>query len=317
VQLRREVGLLTLLYLAYTAARLVADPDPATATANAQSLLGLEDDLLLDVEQPVNDLLTTLPGVALASSYWYSLLHYVVTPAVLLWVYRSHSHRYRIARNALVVGSALGIVGFALFPVAPPRMLPGYVDTLAATADHGWWGADASAPEGLGHLTNELAAMPSLHVGWAVWCAAMVLLCASGPWVRLLAVAYPVVTTVVVVATANHYLLDAVAGVLVIAAGAMIARARPEPSPMEGSSCWPSLLETVPPVSRDSAWRSCPTPTPPRTTSSCRCRPRGSPGGSSTGRRRGPTALGATGRRACPDTSCRASSSSWASEQRG
>ncbi len=293
----RELSLLTLLYLAYTAARLVADPDPATATANAYWLLGLEDDLLLDVERPVNALLATLPGVALASSYWYSLLHYVVTPAVLLWVYRNHSHRYRTARNALTVGSALGIVGFALFPVAPPRMIPGYEDTLAATADHGWWGSDASAPEGLGGLTNEFAAMPSLHVGWAMWCAAMLLLCASRPAVRALAVAYPVVTAVVVVATANHYLLDVVAGALVIATGALIAHARcqprsgiavlrgsswpgwravrrdlpwaqvhhrrdvvavsrpvrPKASPMEGSSCWPSLFETVPPASTDCA----------------------------------------------------------------
>ena len=219
----REVSLLTMLYVAYAAARLVADPDPSTATANARSVLDLEDDLSLDVERRLNDLLGAVPGADLTSSYWYSLLHYVVTPAVLVWVYRTHSHRYRNARNALVVGSALAIVGFALFPVAPPRMLPGYVDTLAATADHGWWGGDASAPEGLGGLTNELAAMPSLHVGWAVWCAAMVLLCASRPGVRVLALAYPVVTTLVVVATANHYVLDVLAGVLVIAVGAAIA----------------------------------------------------------------------------------------------
>jgi len=102
-------------------------------------------------------------------------------------------------------------------------MLPGYVDTLAATSDHGWWGADASAPRGLGSLTNELAAMPSLHVGWALWCTAVVLLCVSRRWVRALAVAYAVITTVVVVATANHYLLDAVAGAAVIGAGALLA----------------------------------------------------------------------------------------------
>ncbi|HEX7188660.1 MAG TPA: phosphatase PAP2 family protein [Actinomycetes bacterium] len=221
----RELTLLALLYLAYSAARLVADPDLTTATANAHSLLRVEGDLSLDIERPVNAVLAALPALALASSYWYSLLHYVVTPAVLLWVYRSHPDRYRPARNGLVLGSALGIVGFALLPVAPPRMLPGYVDTLAATSDHGWWGADASAPRGLGSLTNELAAMPSLHVGWALWCAAVVLLCASRRWVRVLAVAYPVATTVVVVATANHYLLDAVAGAVVIGAGALLARA--------------------------------------------------------------------------------------------
>ena len=100
--------------------------------------------------------------------------------------------------------------------MAPPRMLPGFVDTLASTASLGWWGSDASAPRGLGDLTNQLAAMPSLHVGWAVWVPGSST-GGSRRWVRLLGVAYPVGTTLVVVSTANHYLLDAVAGAAVVA----------------------------------------------------------------------------------------------------
>ncbi|HET9944859.1 MAG TPA: phosphatase PAP2 family protein [Actinomycetes bacterium] len=219
----RELVLLAALYLAYSASRLVADPDPGAAVGNARDLLHLETLLHLDVERWLNEGLTAVPVLPLVASYWYSVLHYVVTPAVLVWVYRSHPGRYRVARNTLVAGSALGIVGFAMLPMAPPRMLPGYVDTLASTSGSGWWGSDASAPRGLGALTNELAAMPSLHVGWAVWCAGVVLLCTRRRWVRVLAVAYPVLTTVVVVATANHYLLDAVAGVAVLAAGAAVA----------------------------------------------------------------------------------------------
>jgi hypothetical protein len=108
-------------------------------------------------------------------------------------------------------------VGFTLLPMAPPRMLPGFVDTLASTSSVGWWGGDASAPRGLGALTNQLAAMPSLHVGWAVWVAWVVVTHSTRRWVRVLAVAYPIGTTLVVVATANHYLLDAVAGAAVVA----------------------------------------------------------------------------------------------------
>ena len=219
----RELALLAALYVAYSASRLLADPDPGAAVGNARDLLRLEAVLHLDVERWLNEGLSALPVLPLVASYWYSVLHYVVTPAVLVWVYRAHPGRYRVARNTLVVGSAIGIAGFALLPMAPPRMLPGYVDTLAATSGSGWWGSDASAPRGLGALTNELAAMPSLHVGWAVWCAGVVLLCTSRRWVRVLAVAYPVLTTVVVVATANHYLLDAVAGVVVVAVGAAVA----------------------------------------------------------------------------------------------
>ena len=230
----RELAFLAALYLAYSGARLLTDPDLGAATANARDILHLEAVLRLDVEQWLNDGLEALPVLPLVASYWYSLLHYVVTPAVLVWVYRAHPGRYRVARNALVVGSALGIAGFALLPTAPPRMLPGYVDTLASTSGSGWWGSDASAPKGLGGLTNELAAMPSLHVGWALWCAAVVWWCtqdAAGSRgvraARLLAVAYAGGTILVVLATANHYLLDAVAGAAVLAAGAAVARALP------------------------------------------------------------------------------------------
>ena len=229
----RELALLAALYLAYSGARLLTDPDLGAATANARDILQLQAVLHLDVERRLNDGLSAVPVLPLVASYWYSLLHYVVTPAVLVWVYRVHPARYRVARNALVVGSALGIAGFALLPTAPPRMLPGYVDTLASTAGSGWWGSDASAPKGLGGLTNELAAMPSLHVGWALWCAAVIWWCTRDAVggraiaVRLVAAVYAAGTTLVVLATANHYLLDAVGGAAVLAAGAAAARALP------------------------------------------------------------------------------------------
>jgi len=207
-----EIALIVLLYVAYSAARLVADADLSTATANARDLLHVESALHLDVERWANSAVTAAPWLALAGSYWYAVLHYVLTPAVLAWVYHRRPARYREFRNALVTGSAVGLVGFVLLPMAPPRLLPGYVDTLAATSGHGWWGSNASAPRGLGGLTNELAAMPSLHVGWALWCTWVVFLCTRHRSARVLALAYAVGTTLVVVATANHYVLDAVAG---------------------------------------------------------------------------------------------------------
>jgi hypothetical protein len=111
--------------------------------------------------------------------------------------------------------------------MAPPRMLPGYVDTLAMTAQHGWWGSDASAPRGLGAMTNQLAAMPSLHVGWALWCAWVVFTLTRKRWVRIAALVYPLGTTLVVVGTANHYVLDAVGGALVMLIGIRLVGLRP------------------------------------------------------------------------------------------
>jgi hypothetical protein len=211
-----ELALIVVLYVGYSAGRLLGHPDVPTAVAHARDLLHLEALLHLDIERHANEQLDNVPLLALLGSYWYALLHYIVTPAVLFWAYHRRPLHYRRVRNALVVGSAIGLVGFTVLPMAPPRMLPGYVDTLAATARHGWWGSDASAPRGLGAITNQLAAMPSLHVGWALWCAWVVFTLTRARWVRIAAVAYPILTALVVVGTANHYVLDAVAGVLVM-----------------------------------------------------------------------------------------------------
>src|SRR3954470_24307973 len=219
-----ELALLVLLYVGYSVGRLLGHADLPAATSHARDLLDLEALLHLNIERHANELLDSFPLVALIGSYWYAALHYLVTPAVLFWAYHSRPLHYRRARNALVIGSAIGLVGFTLLPMAPPRMLPGYVDTLAMTAQHGWWGSDASAPRGLGAMTNQLAAMPSLHVGWALWCAWVVVTLTHRTWVRVLAVAYPIGTTVVVIGTANHYLLDAVAGVAVMTIGIHLTR---------------------------------------------------------------------------------------------
>jgi PAP2 superfamily len=211
-----EVALLVLLYFGYSVGRLLGHAGLPAATAHARDLLHVEVLLHLNIERHANEVLDSVPLLALIGSYWYALLHYIVTPVVLLWAYHARPLHYRRVRNALVLASAIGLVGFTLIPMAPPRMLPGYVDTLATTAQHGWWGGDASAPRGLGALTNQFAAMPSLHVGWALWCAWVVFTLANRRWVRIAAIAYPIGTTLVVVGTANHYVLDAVAGMLVM-----------------------------------------------------------------------------------------------------
>lgn len=219
----REIVLLLTLFGAYSGARLLADTDLAAARRQAEAILALERLVGLDVEAGFNHVVTAAPWAAAGMSFWYAALHYLVTPLVLVWLYRRRPERYRVARNGLVLGSALGLVGYVLMPTAPPRLMSsGYVDTLASTADLGWWSSHASAPAGLGSLTNELAAMPSLHVGWAFWVA----LALRGPLPRLLGFLYAGVTAVVVVGTANHWVLDAVAGVAVVAAGMLAASRR-------------------------------------------------------------------------------------------
>jgi membrane-associated phospholipid phosphatase len=152
--------------------------------------------------------------LGLLCAYLYATLHYLVTPLVLGWVGIRRREAYPRARSALLLATAFGLLGYWLAPTAPPRLLDtGLTDTMAVFSGAGWWGDAASAPRGMESLSNQYAAMPSLHVGWALWVALVVYRHARGPLARGLAVAYPVLMSVVVMATANHYLLDVVAGI--------------------------------------------------------------------------------------------------------
>lgn len=217
VRPRREVVLLLLLYVAYSAGRMLADADWSAAQRTGRAILAVEDQLGLDVERGLNLVVSGIPPVAVLASYWYALFHYTVTPAALFWLFRRRHDAYGRERSALVLASVLGLVGFVALPTAPPRLLEGgrFVDTLATYSGYGWWGAEASAPRGLGALTNQLAAMPSLHVGWAFWVGLVLVRHANARWATA-GVAYAGVSTVVVVVTGNHYVLDAVAGIAVV-----------------------------------------------------------------------------------------------------
>ena len=207
------------LYACYSAARMLVPVDPGAARLHATAIVHVERLLHLDVEAAANSWLSAHAALALVASYWYAALHYTVTPVVLL-VLRARASRatYRVLRNGLMAATLLAVVGYAAFPAMPPRMLGGFTDTLAQTSGSGWWGAEASAPKGMGGLTNQFAAMPSMHVGWAVWCAlAASVLLAGSRWRRLVWL-YPLGTLVVVVATANHYLVDGIVGAALVLA---------------------------------------------------------------------------------------------------
>jgi len=218
----REALIVIAFLIPYDLIRAVASDDEAPALANARAVLTVERHLGLGVEAGLNGAVAGARWAEIATSFWYAGLHYLVTPIVLVLLYRYRPARYRPARTALMLATAVALIGYLAYPTAPPRMLPGYVDTLVATADVGWWPPHDSA--GL----NQLAAMPSMHVGWALWCGLVLAGLARRRWQQLAALAYPVVTTLVVVGTANHWVLDAVAGVaLVLIAWALVVH-RPQ-----------------------------------------------------------------------------------------
>jgi membrane-associated phospholipid phosphatase len=225
----RELLLIGVLYGAYELSRGLGEIDVPSAIANGREILHVEQVWHLSPERVLNQALERAEVLAVAASYFYSIMHYVVTPVVLVWMYRKHRGAYGPARTALAISTALGLVVYLLLPTAPPRLLAGsgLRDTLADTQNWGWWGGEGSVPRGLGELANQFAAMPSLHVGWALWCGALIAIYARRRWVKLLGICYPVATTIVVMATGNHYLLDAIAGALTMAAGALLTAALP------------------------------------------------------------------------------------------
>lgn len=212
-----EVVLLAVLYVGYSASRLLASGDRPEALDRARALLGLEQTWHLDVERALNTWVVQHDVVAVASSYWYATAHYVVTAGVLAWLFVRRPGSYPRARTALVVASLGGLACYLTMPMAPPRFVEGYDDVLALHAQAGWWGGDASAPKGLGDMTNQLAAFPSLHAGWALWVAIAAAHAGVHRAWRITAVVYALVTAFVVVGTGNHWLLDVVAGWAVVA----------------------------------------------------------------------------------------------------
>jgi hypothetical protein len=221
-----ELPLILVVYAAYSAGRLLARGDVPGAVDHGLAILRIEKFLHLNAEHPLNRLFTREPWLGVPADFWYASLHYVVTPALLVWVFRARPAHYRAARTWLMTSTFLGLIGFTLLPTCPPRLLSpahGFVDTMAQYSSYGWWGGQASAPRGLGGMTNQYAAMPSLHVGWALWCGVMLWRHGGTRTAKAAGVAYPLLTALVVMGTANHYLLDAVAGVAVMSAGLLLA----------------------------------------------------------------------------------------------
>ena len=194
----------------------------AVALAHGSSLMRIELRTHLDPELALNRWLASHVALGRLVGDYYDTAHFVVTLTLLGWIWWRHAPRYRMLRNALIGINVIGFAIFWLFPVAPPRMLSsfGFVDVVAVTHAVGAWSTSAVASQ-----ANEYAAMPSLHMAWALWCAIAVWCVRRDRISRVAAVAYVVVTGVAVLATANHYFLDVAAGVATAAVSAGVAAA--------------------------------------------------------------------------------------------
>ncbi|MBV2353662.1 phosphatase PAP2 family protein [Streptomyces sp. J2-1] len=216
-----EILLIAVSYWTYSLIRNAVPEQKAAALRNADRLWALEHRLGIAVESSVNHAVDSVTWLIVGMNYYYATLHFVITVGVLVWLYHWHPGRYAATRLVLFATTGVALLGYYLFPLAPPRLMNGghFVDTVMV---HHTWGSMASGD--LKHLSNQYAAMPSMHIGWSLWCGLTVFALASVPWVRVLGLLYPALTLVVIVATANHFWLDAVGGALCLTFGFAVAR---------------------------------------------------------------------------------------------
>jgi hypothetical protein len=211
-----EVLLIGVSYWVYSLIRNAVPEERQTALRHAGDVWSLEGHLGLDVERSINHTVNKVDWLIVGMNYYYATLHFVMTIGVLVWLYRRHPGRYGPARLVLFVTTWLALVGFWAFPLAPPRLMTGghFIDTVML---HHTWGSLSQGS--LSQVSNQYAAMPSMHIGWSLWCGITIVTLAKPLWVRILGALYPVATLLVIVSTANHFWMDAVGGALCLAVG--------------------------------------------------------------------------------------------------
>lgn len=244
----REVGLVAGSAIAYSILCFVAPVVPSTAYRHAREILLVEHALGIDIELELNLWLHAHPVLASAASTFYSLSFFVVTFAALAIMWAKRPDRYGVARNALFLMTAGAALTYWTFPLAPPRLLSslGYIDSVATQSAVGEGYTQATTA-----LANPYGAMPSMHTGWAVWSALVLgMYVFRRWWQRLLLALHPILTILVIIATGNHYVLDALAGasycaVALAFASALLAARSPKPSANWASSMADSERDTL------------------------------------------------------------------------
>jgi hypothetical protein len=223
-QLAREVAIIFALLLVYRLGRLLGREESSRAFSNAREVLSIESWLGIDTERSWQRIaLDNLTLIRLLNRY-YASAHFPATIAFLVFVYVKAPRLVPRIRYLFVSVTAIALVIHLAYPLAPPRMLDGYVDTIAR------YGPAIYQQSGVESVANQFAAMPSLHFGWAVLVAYGVVRALRTRW-RWLVVLHPAITLAAIVLTANHFWLDAVVAGALIALALVFAPASARVSP--------------------------------------------------------------------------------------
>ena len=221
-----EALIVVVVNFVYQSIRNLSKAGADEAYANALEIMRIQDRMGINVEHGMQQwALGHLPLVVVAN-YFYGSVYILASIWILVFLYRRFPDDYPIWRNTLLYGTLLGLIGFATYPLMPPRLLDtvgggafGFVDTMVQYPT--FWSFEDGPMQA---ISNQFAAMPSLHCGWALWGAAALWSHVRTPWGRALTIGYPAFTIYTVVITGNHFFLDAVGGLVIMVVGHLIAR---------------------------------------------------------------------------------------------
>lgn len=217
VELAKQIALVACAVLLYFVVRGLTEGSVAEAIEHGQDVLALEQRLGVAFDPGTQKLLAEHRILTTAANWVYVWGHWPVIIITLIWLHERHRYHYLLLRNAMFVSGAIGLVIFSTYPVAPPRLIDaGFVDTVSQ------WSTSYRILQPPS-LVNKYAAIPSLHVGWNLLVGIVVWRVGRAWKFRIPALASPVLMIAAVMLTANHYLLDAVAGALVALIGFAVA----------------------------------------------------------------------------------------------
>jgi hypothetical protein len=215
----RQLGLFVLADLCYETVRGIAEGKATAAHANADRIVEAERATGTFFEADLQGSLLGQQWLIETANWMYMNTHFVITTSFLVWLYVFRNEAFYFVRNMFLVAMALALVGYTLFPTAPPRLLPelGFVDTIN---DFSQVNHDSALVK---LFVNPYAAVPSMHIAFALMIAVPAVRISHHLASKLFWGLYPMLVLFVVIVTANHYWLDAAAGALVALAAALIA----------------------------------------------------------------------------------------------
>ena len=224
----RQVAIVLAAFQGYELLRLAIRPDWPLAVDHAREIAAFERVAHIAFEGQLQRAFLRVPVAVQALNGFYLLGHFLVTAVFFVWLYRRSRPAFLVFRNGFLLGTLVALVVHWRFPTAPPRLAGiGLEDTLRHLS-----GIDIGAPGSTG-LSDPVAAVPSLHAGWALGVGAGLVVYARPLALKAVGLLYPPAVVVTILVTGNHFLFDALAGMLVLAAGLGLALAFTRPAVLD------------------------------------------------------------------------------------